>query len=57
MQTAMYSAPPASGVLYLTHSPGGVTTACPLRTSTTPAYDSTRSIPFKTTEISSKSGF
>jgi hypothetical protein len=27
VQTAMYSAPPCSGVLYRTHSPGAVTTA------------------------------
>ena len=33
--TAMYSAPSASGVLYRTHSPGCVTTACPARTSST----------------------
>src|SRR5690242_5304057 len=35
-QTAMYSAPPGSGVEYWTHSPGLVITACPARTSRLP---------------------
>src|SRR5262249_29446291 len=51
--TATYSAPSGPGVLYRTHSPGAVTTACPAYTSRIPASCSTRSIPRNTTVISS----
>ncbi len=35
-QTAMYSPPPAAGLLYRTHSPAEATTACPAATSRWP---------------------
>ena len=53
---ATYSAPPSSGLLYRTHSPGCATTPWPACTSRTPCSCSTRSIPRNTTVISSKSG-
>src|SRR5579864_529213 len=56
MQTATYSAPSGPGELYLTHSPGFVTTAWPALTSSTPPSCSTRIIPLSTTVISSNSG-
>src|SRR5678816_1679901 len=55
-QTATYSAPSASGVLYRIHSPGAVTTAWPARTSTLPPSCSTRTMPLSTIVISSKAG-
>src|SRR5262245_666780 len=54
--TATYSAPPGSGVLYCTHSPGLVCTAWPAWTSSTRSRVVTRSIPASTTVYSSKSG-
>jgi hypothetical protein len=56
MHTATYSAPAASSVPWRIHSPVGVTTARPSRTSRIPPSYSTRSIPRSTTVISSNSG-
>src|SRR5450432_1871494 len=54
--TAMYSAPPSSGVKYCTHSPPWTTTACPDATSISPPLCRTRNVPLSTTVYSSNSG-
>src|SRR5512143_3515704 len=55
-QTAMYSAPPAWGVLYWTHSPASTTIACPAETSSSLSRRFTLSFPLRTTVYSLNSG-
>src|SRR6185369_7151962 len=55
-QTAIYSAPPGSGVEYWIHSPGLVMTACPACTLRLPPLCRTRSTPSNTTVNSTNSG-